>query len=37
MARAFADPDTLDFALVERMFMPVPPTTSGGAAMSAPR
>ncbi|KQN05619.1 rod shape-determining protein MreC [Sphingomonas sp. Leaf230] len=25
MARAFADPDTLDFALVERMFMPVPP------------
>ena len=25
MARTFADPDTLDFALVERMFMPVPP------------
>ncbi|PTW47605.1 rod shape-determining protein MreC [Sphingomonas faeni] len=25
MARAFADPDALDFALVERMFMPVPP------------
>ena len=25
MARAFADPDTLDFALVERMFMAVPP------------
>jgi rod shape-determining protein MreC len=25
MACAFADPDTLDFALVERMFMPVPP------------
>ena len=25
MARTFADPDTIDFALVERMFMPVPP------------
>ncbi len=25
MARTFADPDTLDFALVERVFMPVPP------------
>lgn len=25
MARAFADPDTLDFALVEQVFMPVPP------------
>ncbi|RMB55538.1 rod shape-determining protein MreC [Sphingomonas sp. PP-CE-3A-406] len=25
MARTFADPDALDFALVERMFMPVPP------------
>ncbi|MES3109931.1 rod shape-determining protein MreC [Sphingomonas aurantiaca] len=25
MARTFADPDTLDFALVENVFMPVPP------------
>ena len=25
MARTFADPDTLDFALVEKVFMPVPP------------
>ena len=25
MARTFADPDTLDFALVENVFIPVPP------------
>jgi len=25
MARTFAHPDTLDFAVVERSFMPVPP------------
>jgi rod shape-determining protein MreC len=25
LARTFADPDTLDFALVEQMFIPVPP------------
>ena len=25
MAHTFADPDTVDFALVEQMFMPLPP------------
>ncbi|WP_334000491.1 rod shape-determining protein MreC [Sphingomonas aurantiaca] len=41
MARTFADPDTLDFALVENVFMPVPrPARSHNSerrAMSRPR